>query len=81
MARQGDQRMSTLEAKIANLGGKHMATAVERYSADLALAVGSREAAELLVAAAFSMLYRTEGGETTRAFARRCYWSAIEATD
>lgn len=73
--------MSTLEAKIADLGSKQLAAAVERYAADLGRAVGAREAAELLVAAAFTLLYRAEGGEKTRWFARRCYWSAIEALD
>ena len=73
--------MSTLEARIANLSSDHLAAAVERYAADLGHAVGAREAAELMVAAAFTLLYRAEGGEKTRRFARRCYWSAIEATD
>src|SRR5262249_43930281 len=73
--------MSTLEAKIAKLGSNHLAAAVERYAADLSQSVGERQAAELMVAAAFAMLYRTQGGERTRLFARRCYWSAIEAFD
>ena len=73
--------MSTLEAKIADLGSKQLAAAVERYAADLGQAVGAREAAELLVAAAFTLLCRAEGGEKMRCFARRCYWSAIEALD
>ena len=73
--------MSTLEAKIAKLGSNHFADGVERYAADLGRAVGEREAAELMVAAAFALLYRAEGGETTRVFARRCYWSAVEAFD
>jgi hypothetical protein len=71
--------MSTLEAKISKLGSTHLEAAVERFVADLSRAVREREAAELLVAAAFAMLYRAEGGEKTRMFARRCYWSAIEA--
>jgi hypothetical protein len=73
--------MSTLEAKLANLGNSHHATSVERYAANLVQSVGAREAAELMVAAAFTLLYRAEGGEKTRRFARRCYWSAIEALD
>jgi hypothetical protein len=58
-----------------------MAAAVERYAADLAQVVGARTAAEVLVAAAFALLYRAEGAELTRSFARRCYWSAIETLD
>jgi len=73
--------MGTLEAKIANLSSSHLATSVERYAADLGQTVGAREAAELMVAAAFTLLYRAEGGAKTRQFARRCYWSAIEALD
>ena len=73
--------MSTLEAKIANLSSTHLTAAVERYGADLGQAVGSREAAELMVAVAFTLVYRAEGGEKMRRFARRCYWSAIEALD
>jgi hypothetical protein len=73
--------MSTLEAKIANLNGYPVAASVERYATDLSLAVGAREAAELMVAAAFAILYRAEGGEQTRLFARRCYWRAVEALD
>jgi len=74
-------RLITLEAKIANLGSEHLEAAVERYAADLAQAVGVPEAAELMVAAAFTLLYRDEGGQIMRSFARRCYWSAIETTD
>jgi hypothetical protein len=54
---------------------------VERYALDLAKAVGVLEAAELMVAAAFILLGRAEGGKTARSFARRCYWSAIQAFD
>ena len=74
-------RMSTLEAKIAKLSGNHTAAAVERYAADLGRAVGEQEAAELLVAAALAMLYRAKGGEKTRLFARKCYWSAVQSLD
>jgi hypothetical protein len=45
--------MSTLEAKIANLRSDHLQVVVGRYVADLGRAAGEREAAELLVAAAF----------------------------
>ena len=73
--------MSTLEAKIANFSSTQRTAAVERYAADLGQAVGARAAAELMVAAAFTLLYRAEGGEKMRRFARRCYWGAIEALD
>jgi hypothetical protein len=73
--------VSTLEARSANLSSNHLAASVERYAADLGQAVGAHEAAELMVAAAFTLLYRAEGGEKTRRFARRCYWGAIDATD
>jgi len=74
----GGFRLSTIEAKMANLGSKHLEAAVERYAADLAQAVGAREAAELMIAAALLLFYRAEGGEKTTWFARRCYWCAVE---
>jgi hypothetical protein len=73
--------MSSLEARTASLGHNQLAATVERYAAGLAESVGVREAAELMVAAAFLTLYRADGAEQTRRFARRCYWCAVEALD
>lgn len=63
---------------MANLGSEHLEAAVERYAGDLARAVGAREAAELMIAAALILFYRAEGGEQTTWLARRCYWCAVE---
>jgi hypothetical protein len=65
--------------KVIKLDCRRLAPAIQLYADDLGQALGPRDSAELLVAAAFSLLYRAEGEEKLKWFAERCYLSVIEA--